>query len=255
VAGEEVVMNGSSRRNEARPERHRALARPEDLTALLEPVVTEAGLELESVRVSRAGSRRILRVVVDGEHGVDMDDIARVSRAVAAEIDDSDAMGSGGYTLEVSSPGVDRPLTEPKHWRRAAGRLVRVSVKNYSCRTADATSAPANGDRPANPKDSAVKNSAVKDSAVEDSAVKDSAVKDSAVNDTSIEGRVIAAGPDSVTLEIDGERRELGYADLGPGQVQVEFGGRYGDLGGSASGGDDPAVDEPAGHEGEHDGH
>jgi ribosome maturation factor RimP len=158
-----------------------------------------------------------------------------VSRAVAAEIDSSDAMGAGGYTIEVSSPGVDRPLTEPRHWRRAAGRLVRVSVENYSCRTAGATSAPANGDSPAKPKDSAV--------------------KDSAAKDTSIEGRVIAAGPDSVTLEIDGERRELGYADLGPGQVQVEFGGRYGDLGGPASGGGDPAVDDPAGHEGEHDGH
>lgn len=219
-------MNASSRRTEARPERHRAQVRPEQLTALLEPVVSAAGLELESVRISRAGSRRVLRVVVDGEHGVDMDDIARVSRAVAAEIDDRDAMGQGAFTLEVSSPGVDRPLTEPRHWRRAAGRLVRVSVKDFSHRTADATSPPTNGASAADETNSA------------------------ADETKTVDARVIAAGPDGVTLEIDAERRELGYADLGPGQVQVEFGGRYGDLGGPATGGDGPVRDggEPDGH-------
>jgi ribosome maturation factor RimP len=227
VAGEEVVMNGGSRRTEARPERHRAQVRPEQLAALLEPVVSAAGLELESVRVGRAGSRRVLRVVVDGEDGVDMDAVARVSRAVAAEVDGRDAMGPGAYTLEVSSPGVDRPLTEPRHWRRAAGRLVRVNVKDFSSRTAGATSPSTNGDRATG--------------------------KNSATGEVAVEGRVIAARPDGVTLEIDGERRELGYADLGPGQVQVEFGGRYGDLGGPATGGDDPAA--PARFGGEPDGH
>jgi ribosome maturation factor RimP len=146
-------------------------ARPEHLADLIEPVISAAGLELESVRIGRAGRRSLLRVVVDGEHGVSLDDIAVVSRAVAAEVDAADAMGPGSYTLEVSSPGVDRPLTEPRHWRRAAGRLVRVPV-------------------PGGP----------------------------------VEGRVIEAGPSGVLMEIDGERREFGYAELGPGQVQVEFG-------------------------------
>jgi ribosome maturation factor RimP len=216
VADEEVVMNGSSRHTEPRPERHRGQPRPDDLTALLEPVVSAAGLELESVRIGRAGSRRVLRVVVDGEHGVDMDDVARVSRAVAAEVDGRDAMGPGAYTLEVSSPGVDRPLTEPRHWRRAAGSLVRVSVKDFSIRTAGATSPPSNGD--------------------------------SATEKRTIEGRVLTAGPDGVRLEVDGEHRDLRYAELGPGQVQVEFGGRYGDLGGPATGGDDPVGGKRDGH-------
>ena len=85
-------------------------------------MVSAAGLELESVRVGRAGRRSLLRVVVDTDQGVSLDDIALVSRAVAAEVDASDLMGPGPYTLEVSSPGVDRPLTEPRHWRRASGR-------------------------------------------------------------------------------------------------------------------------------------
>jgi ribosome maturation factor RimP len=98
------------------------------LAGLIEPVVAAVGMDLESVRVSTAGKRRLLRIVVDSDHGVSLDDAAEVSRAVSAELDRSDAMGDHPYTLEVSSPGVDRPLTEPKHWRRAVGRLVHVPL-------------------------------------------------------------------------------------------------------------------------------
>jgi ribosome maturation factor RimP len=98
------------------------------LAGLIGPVVAAAGLDLESVRVSMAGRRRLLRVVVDGDHGVSLDDAADVSRDVSAALDATDVMGDVPYTLEVSSPGVDRPLTEPRHWRRAAGRLVRVKT-------------------------------------------------------------------------------------------------------------------------------
>jgi len=101
----------------------------ERLAGLIRPVIAAAGMDLESVRVTSAGRRRLLRVVVDSDHGVSLDDAAEVSRAVAAELDATDAMGDLPYTLEVSSPGVDRPLTEPRHWRRAAGRLVRVPVE------------------------------------------------------------------------------------------------------------------------------
>jgi ribosome maturation factor RimP len=189
VAGEEVRMSGDSRR---------AAARPERLTELLEPVVSAAGLELDSVRVGRAGRRSLLRVVVDADQGVDTDRIAQVSRAVAAEVDASDVMGSAPYTLEVSSPGVDRPLTEPRHWRRASGRLVQVPVSDTA---------------------------------------------------GTVQGRVITAGPGGVTLDVGGERREFGYADLGPGQIQVEFGKLAGGAEDSAPDGGGPA------EEGEADGH
>jgi ribosome maturation factor RimP len=115
-------------------------------------------------------------VVVDADGGVSLDDIALVSREASARLDDTGAMGEAPYTLEVSSPGVDRPLMQPRHWRRAAGRLVRVPVTGPGGET------------------------------------------------SSVEGRVIAAGQAAVTLEVGGERREFGYAELGPGRVQVEFG-------------------------------
>ena len=84
--------------------------------------------DLEDVLVTPAGKRRQVRVIVDGDGGVSLDDVAVVSQRVSAALDDSAAMGSGPYVLEVTSPGVDRPLTQPRHWRRASGRLVRATL-------------------------------------------------------------------------------------------------------------------------------
>jgi ribosome maturation factor RimP len=97
---------------------------------LLEPVVATAGLDLEDVTVTRAGKRSLLRVVVDKDGGVTLDDIAEVSQGVSDALDGDDSMGQSPYTLEVSSPGVDRPLTEPRHWRRAAKRLVKAELRD-----------------------------------------------------------------------------------------------------------------------------
>lgn len=147
------------------------------LAGLIEPVIAAAGLDLESVRMTVAGRRRLLRIIVDSDHGVSLDDTADVSREISALLDASNALGETPYTLEVSSPGVDRPLTEPRHWRRARGRLVRVKV----------------------------------------------------AGEGGVEGRILAADADGVTLatvlngQASGERR-FPYADLGAGSVQVEFG-------------------------------
>ena len=113
------------------PGGYRPVTSPVDesrLAGLIGPVVAAAGMDLESVRASVAGRRRLLRVVVDSDHGVSLDDAAEVSRDVSAALDATDVMGDMPYTLEVSSPGVDRPLTEPRHWRRAVRRLVRVKT-------------------------------------------------------------------------------------------------------------------------------
>src|ERR1700733_8202066 len=109
----------------------RSTARPVDdrkLAGLIQPVVAAAGMDLESRRVTVAGKRRLLRVIVDSDHGVSLDDAADGSRDISVLLDANNALGDVPYTLEVSSPGVDRPLTEPRHWRRARGRLVRVKV-------------------------------------------------------------------------------------------------------------------------------
>jgi ribosome maturation factor RimP len=144
LADEEVEMPGSHR-SAARPvdgvssggvtprtprgsSAGKAKVPDERLAGLIGPVVAAAGMDLESVRVTTAGRRRLLRVVVDSDHGVSLDDAADISREVSAVLDEANALGDVPYTLEVSSPGVDRPLTAPSHWRRATGRLVRVTV-------------------------------------------------------------------------------------------------------------------------------
>jgi ribosome maturation factor RimP len=109
-----------------------ATASPERVRAVVAPVVTSAGLDLEDISVTSAGRRRLLRISVDRDGGVSMDDVALVSQKVSQVLDDTDVMGGQPYVLEVGSPGVDRPLTEQRHWRRAAGRLVEAVLADGS---------------------------------------------------------------------------------------------------------------------------
>jgi ribosome maturation factor RimP len=102
----------------------------ERVRTLIAPVVAEAGFDLEDVELTPAGSRRVLRVVVDRDGGLDLDAVAAVSRVVDSALESSDVLGGTPFVLEVTSPGVDRPLTEPRHWRRAVSRLVEVPVQD-----------------------------------------------------------------------------------------------------------------------------
>ncbi|MFF7178906.1 ribosome maturation factor RimP [Streptomyces sp. NPDC008121] len=98
------------------------------LRGLLEPLVHAKDLDLEEIEVSRAGRRGLLRIIVDSDEGVELDTCAELSRAISAKLDETDAMGEGEYVLEVSSPGADRPLTQHRHYVRAAGRLVKLQL-------------------------------------------------------------------------------------------------------------------------------
>ncbi|MGY1832866.1 ribosome maturation factor RimP [Geodermatophilus sp. SYSU D01180] len=157
------------------------------LAGWIAPVVGAAGYDLEELVVTPAGRRSVVRVVVDRDEGVSLDDVAEVSRAVSAVLDENDGeLGRAPYVLEVTSPGVDRPLTEPRHWRRNTGRLVTVTV------------GPAGAAE-------------------------------------QVTGRVTAVDDEGVTLAVEakgkpGARkrpptpRQVPWAELGPGRVQVEFG-------------------------------
>jgi ribosome maturation factor RimP len=155
---------------------------------LLEPLIREAGMDLESVRISAAGRCRLLRVVIDADGGVGLDEIAEISRDVSARLDSTGAMGEAPYTLEVSSPGVDRPLTEPRHWRRARGHLVNVPLATSQSSLAF-PQPDGSGPAPA----------------------------------PALRGRVVVADDQRVTLEVDGQHQQFAYSELGPGRVQVEF--------------------------------
>lgn len=143
----------------------------EELLEVLRSPLADEGLELEDVEISTAGRRRLVRVLVDRDGGVTLDQVAAATTVVSGVLDAHEPIGDGPYTLEVTSPGIDRPLTHPRRWSRNVGRLV----------VAD-TSA---GQR--------------------------------------VTGRIVAAGDDSVTLDVDGRPTEIPYGDIRTARVEVEF--------------------------------
>lgn len=113
--------------------------------ALVEPALEPLGLALEDLSIRQAGNRRQVRMTVDIDldaTGIDddttpispmtLDDVADATRAIDDALESSDVMGAQPYTLEVGSPGVSRPLTEPRHYRRNVGRMVKVALEDGS---------------------------------------------------------------------------------------------------------------------------
>lgn len=129
------------------------------------------GLDLEAVELTPAGKRRVLRIAVDQDGGVTLDELAVATKQVDAVLDASDVMGEMPYLLEVTSRGVDSPLTLPRHWRRNADRLVKVTL----------------------------------------------------VEGDEVTGRIGESDDEKVLLDVDGEQRELAYADIAKARVQIEF--------------------------------
>jgi len=101
-----------------------------DVTAVVTPVVAALGHEVDRVEVRPAGRRSLVQIYLDGDGpdglGLSLDDIADATRAISSALDEAPELGDAPYTLEVSSRGVSRPLTQPKHFRRNRGRLVNV---------------------------------------------------------------------------------------------------------------------------------
>jgi ribosome maturation factor RimP len=143
--------------------------------AIAQPL-RDLGFDIEAIELTPAGKRRVLRIAVDKDGGITLDDVADATRAINAILDDSadegtDVMGALPYTLEVTSRGVDRPLTLPRHWRRNAGRLVKATL----------------------------------------------------VEGGTVTGRIRGSDEEKVTLEVDGEAREVAYHDIAKALVQIEF--------------------------------
>ncbi|KRA37466.1 MULTISPECIES: ribosome maturation factor RimP [unclassified Nocardioides] len=102
----------------------------ERITDLLTAPLADLGLDLEAVELTPAGKRRVLRIALDTDGGLTLDDVASATKQIdgVLESDGAAVMGELPYTLEVTSRGVDRPLTLPRHWRRNEDRLVKVAI-------------------------------------------------------------------------------------------------------------------------------
>ncbi|MGH2530548.1 MAG: ribosome maturation factor RimP [Actinomycetota bacterium] len=98
-----------------------------DAEALVRPVVEWAGLELWEVTYRKEAGRMVLRVTVDRDGGIDVDTISEMSERLSRRLDLED-FGRGRYQLEVSSPGLERPLRLPRHFQRSVGEQVKVKT-------------------------------------------------------------------------------------------------------------------------------
>jgi ribosome maturation factor RimP len=98
---------------------------------LAAPLAAQEGMEIIDIEFRREGGRagRVLRLYLDKEGGPNMDDISRVSRALSELLDSEDAIDTA-YTLEVSSPGINRPLRRPEHFARFVGKRIRVRTRD-----------------------------------------------------------------------------------------------------------------------------
>lgn len=103
------------------------MALKDQIFELVDPLVNNAGLVLEEVQVQTPGKHRFVTIIVDSETGLNLDQVTDVSRLIGEALDGANFMGETPYTLEVTSPGVDRPLTAPRHWRKNIDRLVKVT--------------------------------------------------------------------------------------------------------------------------------
>ncbi|GAA4075746.1 hypothetical protein GCM10022214_36280 [Actinomadura miaoliensis] len=206
------------------PSREEAVAQ---LTRVLGPAVADAGFDLEEVDVRPAGRRRLVRIVVDADGGVSLDDVAELSRRASDLLDENDVMGTAPYVLEVTSPGVDRPLTEPRHWRRASGRLV----------VAPLTAGGQIEGRVVSADDEAVVIDVVTSQEPDGAGGASPAKGRSSAKGTGRRGKGSGGGPVSGGVT----RRRFDFQELGRGRVQVEFRRADDDAGDGASEPEGPA--------------
>lgn len=104
----------------------------EQIMQILEPIASNMGLDLEDVEIKSAGKHSIVQVSIDKDGGINLDEVAQISNQISEALDAKDVLGEKPYTLEVGSPGIDRALTLPRHWRRNNGRLVKINFGSNS---------------------------------------------------------------------------------------------------------------------------
>ena len=104
------------------------------LKNVVESVLVRRDIDLEEIHQTKAGSRTVVRITIDGDGaegtGLTLDDVAAASQEISRALDDSGVMGERPYVLEVGTRGVDKPLIKPAHWRRNIGRLVKVTRRD-----------------------------------------------------------------------------------------------------------------------------
>ena len=116
------------------------MALKDQISELVTPAVSDLGFYLEDVHVTTPGNHRIVTCIVDGDASLNLDQVTSVSRVISELLDEAAFMGETPFTLEVTSPGIDRPLTLPRHFAKNVTRLLKVTKSDGSVVTGRITS-------------------------------------------------------------------------------------------------------------------
>jgi len=108
------------------------MGKKEDISAAITPALEALGFYLEDVTIISAGRRSMLTVIVDGDTHLPLDQVTSATKAIGEIVESVQSLGETPFTLEVTSPGLDRPLTKVRHWQKNINRLVKVVLLDGS---------------------------------------------------------------------------------------------------------------------------
>ena len=118
------------------------MSNKEQVLAVITPAIESLGFYIEDITITSAGKRSMLTVIVDGDTHLSLDQVTVATKAISEIVENLPTLGNNPFTLEVTSPGLDRPLTKPRHWRKNQDRLIKIVLtdgKEISGRIKDST--------------------------------------------------------------------------------------------------------------------
>ena len=102
------------------------MSNKEQVLAVITPAIESLGFYIEDINITSAGKRSMLTVIVDGDTHLSLDQVTVATKAISEIVENLPTLGNNPFTLEVTSPGLDRPLTKPRHWRKNQDRLIKI---------------------------------------------------------------------------------------------------------------------------------
>ena len=102
------------------------MSNKEQVLAVITPAIESLGFYIEDINITSAGKRSMLTVIVDGDTHLSLDQVTVATKAISEIVENLPTLGNNPFTLEVTSPGLDRPLTKPRHWQKNLDRLIKI---------------------------------------------------------------------------------------------------------------------------------
>jgi len=106
------------------------MSNKEQVAAAITPIIESLGFYVEDIAINSAGKRSMLTVIVDGDTHLSLDQVTVATKAISEIVENLPTLGNNPFTLEVTSPGLDRPLTKPRHWQKNKDRLIKIILND-----------------------------------------------------------------------------------------------------------------------------